>query len=324
MSHFTVLVIGDNVEAQLQPYHEFECTGTDDQYVQNIDKTQEIRDRMNGIETGNYNHETNKYEDGEPESLDEALAWYGLEDRVVESEDDLDLEGEHKYGYAIVKNDVLVKAVDRTNPNKKWDWYLVGGRWTGFLKLKSNALGLVGEPGLMTPKAESGYADQAMYGDIDWLGMRTEAAIRAQARYRMLSDFFGGSIPVLEKTWKQLQADESLTWDERRAVYHSQEPLRKIQSGARDTSNPELRDLLMWLDYESFMMNEEQYVVRAWDKALSTFAIVKDSVWYEKGSMGWFATVSNEMEEDAWLAKYNKLLDSCQPNTLLSVVDCHI
>ncbi len=27
MSHFTVLVVGDNVEEQLAPFHEFECTG---------------------------------------------------------------------------------------------------------------------------------------------------------------------------------------------------------------------------------------------------------------------------------------------------------
>ena len=43
MSHFTVLVIGENPEQQLAPYHEFECTGCDDQYVQDIDKTEELR-----------------------------------------------------------------------------------------------------------------------------------------------------------------------------------------------------------------------------------------------------------------------------------------
>ena len=41
MSHFTVLVIGSNVTEQLAPYHEFECTGRNDQYVQDIDKTAE-------------------------------------------------------------------------------------------------------------------------------------------------------------------------------------------------------------------------------------------------------------------------------------------
>lgn len=42
MSHFSVMVIGPNVEAQLAPYHEFECTGKSDQYVQNVDETAEV------------------------------------------------------------------------------------------------------------------------------------------------------------------------------------------------------------------------------------------------------------------------------------------
>ena len=43
MSHFSVLVIGENVDEQLAPYHEFECTGEDNQYVQPIDRTEEAR-----------------------------------------------------------------------------------------------------------------------------------------------------------------------------------------------------------------------------------------------------------------------------------------
>ena len=38
MSHFTVMVVGDDVDYQLAPFHEFECTGVDDEFVQNIDK----------------------------------------------------------------------------------------------------------------------------------------------------------------------------------------------------------------------------------------------------------------------------------------------
>ena len=36
MSHFAVLVIGPDPERQLAPYHEFECTGMDDEYVDNV------------------------------------------------------------------------------------------------------------------------------------------------------------------------------------------------------------------------------------------------------------------------------------------------
>ena len=43
MSHFAVLVIGAHPEQQLAPFHEFECTGKNDQYVQDTDVTDEYR-----------------------------------------------------------------------------------------------------------------------------------------------------------------------------------------------------------------------------------------------------------------------------------------
>ena len=43
MSHFTCLVIGDNYEEQLQPFHEFECTGTNDEHVVEVDVTEDAR-----------------------------------------------------------------------------------------------------------------------------------------------------------------------------------------------------------------------------------------------------------------------------------------
>ena len=50
MSHFTVSVITSErptdavLTKALAPFHEFECTGLDNEYVQDIDETQEMRD----------------------------------------------------------------------------------------------------------------------------------------------------------------------------------------------------------------------------------------------------------------------------------------
>jgi hypothetical protein len=38
------VVVGENVEEQLQPYHEFECTGENDSYIEEIDETEEARE----------------------------------------------------------------------------------------------------------------------------------------------------------------------------------------------------------------------------------------------------------------------------------------
>ncbi len=40
MSHFAVLVADKDPEALLAPFHEFECTGQDDEYVKDIDITE--------------------------------------------------------------------------------------------------------------------------------------------------------------------------------------------------------------------------------------------------------------------------------------------
>jgi hypothetical protein len=52
----------------------------------------------------------------------------------------------------------------------EYDWYLLGGRWTGYFKLKPNKKGVSGEPGLMTEKAKRGYADSALNKDIESKG----------------------------------------------------------------------------------------------------------------------------------------------------------
>ncbi len=53
------------------------------------------------------------------------------------------------------------------NPDAKWDWYQLGGRWTGYFKLLPGKTGATGRPGLFTHPAENGTADQCRKGDID-------------------------------------------------------------------------------------------------------------------------------------------------------------
>jgi hypothetical protein len=49
------------------------------------------------------------------------------------------------------------------NPNSKWDWYSLGGRWSGLIKLKEGANGVVGKPGVGDNEVG---IDQARKGDI--------------------------------------------------------------------------------------------------------------------------------------------------------------
>jgi hypothetical protein len=207
MSHFTVSVItsakpdDDDLRAALQPFHEFECTGDDDEYVVDVDVTAEAREIYEADTSRRYRdpegivhdpYEDRFYRDplpGEnpgmgtgcgggiswtskdwndgrgyrpkvhflPDGWEEAsvptsevetfaqwvAGYYGLETVLP--------GGRAKYGFVEVAADgSVVRAIDRTNPNKKWDWWSVGGRWANMIALKS------GEA-----------ANQAKIGDID-------------------------------------------------------------------------------------------------------------------------------------------------------------
>jgi hypothetical protein len=288
MSHFTVLVIGADVEKQLQPFHEFECTGIDDQFVQDVDVTEECR--ANGLD------------------------YYGLDDRTVESEADVDRDGDHKFGFAVVKDGQILKAVNRTNPNKKWDWWQIGGRWSGFLKLKPGADGLLGNPGLLGSRSNSGpgYADQAAKGAIDFDGMRDDAGKKAGARFDSVHAIIAGRDFT---SWAQSRENHPGNIDAARAFYNSQPVVQDIANS----------DILGWFeDLSTFSIPREQFVQKVRDSACATFAVLKDGQWFEKGSMGWWGAVSDEKDADEWNRQFSELVDNLPDDELLTVVDCHI
>jgi hypothetical protein len=294
VSHFTVLVIGDDPEDQLAPYHEFECTGRSDKYVQDLDETEYLRNFYETRTTsmlkdvdgkyhkpyqdcffreptedeakllGNFgsgsmdgiHYRSQDWGDGKgyrskvhflPDGFESVDVPYkeimtftefvrDCECRhLVAFGDTPNLDGDHKYGYALLddKGDVW-KVINRTNPNRKWDWYLLGGRWQGFFKLKEGAKGKVGKAGIFADELEAGYADQAYKDDIDFEIMKSEG------------------------------------------------------------------------------------------KGYVTFAVIKDGQWFERGSMGWWGHVSDETDKDEWESKFSAMLDEIPGDTLLSVFDCHI
>jgi len=297
MSHFTVLVIGEDVEKQLEPYHEFECTGRDDQYVQDVDVTEE------------YRQDWQKYGKG---TFAEYCATKGK--RIIHSKEQIN--DDHKYGYTLAnKTGEVATVIRRTNPNAKWDWYLVGGRWTGFFKLKKGAEGVRGRPGIMTEPAKPGYADQAHKEDIDILEMGKEASTKAGERW----DEFHA---IVDKhpawaSWEEIKAKHDIPKEIKvaREEYHNQPAIKAINDAGKYgfLENP-----------EKYQVPREEYTARAAATALQTFAVVKDGKWYDRGKMGWWACVSDEKPAEQWSEEFSRLINDLAGDTLLTLVDCHI
>jgi hypothetical protein len=363
MSHFAVMVIGNDPESQLAPYHEFECTGTDDQYVQDIDITGEAREGFakstesrlrapDGVlhsffdERGNWRPEFSKPVESDfpfdktrrerhvPEGYEEvevatatvesfaewAEGWYGV--KPVPFGQQPDLAGEHKYGYTLLDAaGEVVKVIDRTNPNKKWDWYELGGRWTGYLKLKDGDAtrgAKIGRPGLMTDVAKPGRADQCRKRDIDIEGMRAEARAKAEERFDKIAALTPG---LTVKTWAQVATECGEDGEERFAKTREafwEQPFLKALREDRDLS---------WIDRDEIALyarGREAYVGQAADGAVCTFAVVKDGQWFERGRMGWWACVSDGKDKDEWAREFTALFDALPDDTRISVYDCHI
>lgn len=337
MSHFTVLVVGADPELQLKPFQEnnmgdcpeefMQFNDTEDDYLkqyneQSTEKAQLPDGRMVNTFDAEYKEFQNKelltvrevpFKETYSSFEEFMKEWCGYSKRD---------EKTNRFGYW-------------ENPNKKWDWYQLGGRWTGYFKLKPNTPGTIGKPGLMTAVANTGTADQAYKKDIDFDGMRRESAREAEADYKMIQDEFDGAIPVIDIHWKDIidpnnEAYNKLTWDARRELYRAQPALvawnsrfNKYRETAKiDKFFEKLHSTLVWGDLANYQCSKEEYVQRAVDSSISTFALLMNGQWYAKGEMGWWACVSNE--KDDWNREFSKLLDSIPGDTLLSVYDCHI
>jgi len=137
MSHYTVLIAGDNPEEQLERFSE--------------------------------HLETEKHEVDEVSEHDkkEFLDYYIKKDfknELISFETLYKENGEDWNSNSWEKDENGVwKEYSTYNPDSKWDWYLLGGRWSGMIKLKQGSKGEKGQPGVF--KNQVGI-DQAKKKDI--------------------------------------------------------------------------------------------------------------------------------------------------------------
>jgi len=346
MSHFSVLVTGEDITAALQPYHEFECTGDNDQYVQDIDKTEEaraafaaatstrLRDGEGKLhsyfdEKGEWRPEFSQpdpnpvfglsgqrvkfipsgFEEVEvPTSQVETFAewidgYYGF--KPAKDETSVDREVEHKYGYAIFDADGnLLKAVKRTNPNKKWDWWTVGGRWSDRLTFKDGTRG-----------------NQSAAGQVDWDGMVAANAEKAASEYdRIMQIIAGRTMP----TWRSLLARvhaKELAIDAARAEYN-EHPVHKDLLAAEAI---DLWDGAEQLDAVLSAPDRATYIKQQSEHRSCMFALLHNGEWITAGDMGWWGISSDTPDSRLeYAAKFFEVVRALPPETKVTVVDCHI
>lgn len=182
------------------------------------------------------------------------------------------------------------RIFQHTNPNKKWDWWVEGGRWSGWLLLKNGQR-----------------ANQAKVEDVDWEGIRAEAGRDAAATYDKAD-------PGTWVSWTEMRKQFPEDIEKAREAYHAQPELKAVRE----------RIDSFFFDADELLVGRETYISRAEDRAIAPFAFVKDREWFQRGEMGWFGMSTDEMPQGDWNALCWQQIQNLPGDTLLTVVDCHI
>lgn len=178
------------------------------------------------------------------------------------------------------------------NPNAKWDWYQIGGRWAGRLKVDAqNENVRIGEPSIFMK--ENPYKTDDEYQRVD----------SARVKDIITND---------PDTYKQ----KLRFWE---LYIEGQEP-----------QNDEEKDMIKWeFRKKEYFINKygtkEKYAEL--ESTFSTWAVItKDGEWHEAGTMGWFACSSASSDDEvAFIENYKKVVfDNAEEDDYMTIVDCHI
>jgi hypothetical protein len=145
MSHYTCVIVGDDPEKQLEPYNEntevapyvvWDKKSIGRKLKSKVAEYQKIVDE-NDVDTYNIKHckeQLEKYKKMSSADYWKEVTQYTEPEKIVDG-----------------------KIYSRYNKNSKWDWYQLGGRWTGFFKAMAGVAGVVGHPGLGAKTPKPGY-----------------------------------------------------------------------------------------------------------------------------------------------------------------------
>lgn len=157
--HCSVIVFGADVHDKLEP---FSCDN--EEYFQSKDVTQEVMADIEKFTDFDFSRASFEY------ALAAVVSWNNY---IVITESELEEDGEPDGSYVLIDDErTEIKEIVRfCNDDAKWDWFVEGGRYSGFFKVKEDADVSDYEAGLDTfdnPTPKEGYADAARKRAIDF------------------------------------------------------------------------------------------------------------------------------------------------------------
>jgi hypothetical protein len=174
MSHFTVLVIGPDPEKQLAPFDE------------NLDTPEYCKGEVSEEEKQRFvDYYTEKGKNPNNLGYDELYPIHG------QSWDDLTNRKNPDTG--------VWEEFSTYNPNSKWDWFQLGGRWSGLLKLK---------PKKLLPFHLEGFTPAEVNNFVEMYKENQAKFIEVTAKYNGKTDSIRKAIGDIVKSMDELQFPE--------------------------------------------------------------------------------------------------------------------
>jgi hypothetical protein len=303
MSHYSVVVClddPDNLKAALAPF----------------DENREIEPYR-------------EYEDGGP---NEYWAVKHLREENGLNHDDATLTWQqvaHAYNARYAPDDELLVdesgrayQMSTRNPDAKWDYWRIGGRWGGYFRYRDGCRDQILKPERDWDSPDSIAAtacDGGPKAALDFVALREAKAEEARKTYAKFHKLVEGTPEALP--WRvfadNVSPESGYTIERAREEYHSQPRVQAIKG----------TDFQYYDDAVStFQQPEKLYVEKERARAVPGYAVLTlDGKWMAPGRMGWFGMSSDEEGDriSYWEAA-NAYVDSLPDSTWLIAVDCHI
>jgi hypothetical protein len=212
------------------------------------------------------------------------------------------------------------------NPQSKWDWYSVGGRWGGHLRYKPGHAGdvLLPEKTWSSPEKFPFFScDGGPKRALDLGKVRQDAEDEARKLYRQYQNLVAGTPEAIpfRVFADNISEGNGYTIDRAREEYNSQPRVQRLNAEGSPFQYWFSKDVL-----EVFAVTEDAYAQQERDRALPGYALLTlDGQWMAPGTMGWFGMSSDTPEDrDDYTRAANEYIDSLPDDAWLITVDCHI
>lgn len=186
------------------------------------------------------------------------------------------------------------------NELAKWDWFEIGGRFSGLLLTRAEATEVLPATRDDDQKPElDGYraVNAARMKDIAWEKILELRRDNAKKTYERLEKAYRTKDKNLCQLMETIVEDGIQGWGEMR--YYKGETLEEYltRSGLTDADRC----------------------------PISVYAVVeRNGEWSGSGDMGWFGISSNDKPEREWHDELQTIMRDVEPDDLLVCVDCHI